>query len=322
TTKALPPGNSYSRNVEAALRSVAKTGFAWSLTSTAFGSCAAAGVPRNEGGAQRSKQQLVDALWQRIAEEQSSGDRCRGSCFVSQLDGGVLFRRVSVRMAKALPPGSYSRNFEAALPSVAKSGAHHSKEQLVNALYDGSVVTWGHARFGGTWEDWTEPAQLRNVSAIQSTNHAFAAIRTDGSVVTWGDSDCDFEGGDISQVRERLKDVREIQSSLGAFAALLRDGSVVTWGWRTSGGDSSTVQHQLTDVDQIACNGHAFAAIKADGTVVSWGHPDRGGDSGAVQNQLKKVRAVAASATGVAAFLDNDAVVTWGNWEPQPVTPM
>ena len=45
---------------------------------------AAVGVPRNEGGAQRSKQQLVEALWRCIAEEQSSGDRCRGSCFVSQ----------------------------------------------------------------------------------------------------------------------------------------------------------------------------------------------------------------------------------------------
>ena len=50
------------------------------------GVAAAAGVPRNEGGAQRSKQQLVDALWRCIAEVRASGGGifCRGSCFVSQ----------------------------------------------------------------------------------------------------------------------------------------------------------------------------------------------------------------------------------------------
>ena len=265
---------------------------------------AAAAVPRNEGGAQRSKQQLVDALWQCIAEEQSSGDRCRGWCFVSQLAGECAFLssfceddegaasgqqllqkcrggfaergedwlrmeldkhrvrelrrcrraaerrrgpafqaavggrsvaahcrravlggsmpwilfRVAVRWGCALSSsfcedgegaasgqllqkfrGGFAERGEellrveldkhgvrelrgvaaaAGLPRH-EGGAHHSKEQLVNALYDGSVVTWGHARFGGTWEDWTEP--VRNVTAIQSSFNAFAAILIDGS---------------------------------------------------------------------------------------------------------------------------------------------
>ena len=53
----------------------------------------------------------------------------------------------------------------------------------------------------------------------------FAAIFGDGSVVTWGDSDC---GGDSSAVQDQLKNVQQVQASNFAFAAILSDGSVVT----------------------------------------------------------------------------------------------
>ena len=52
---------------------------------------------------------------------------------------------------------------------------------------------------------------------------AFAKILGDGSVVTWGDSEC---GGDSSAVQDRLKDVQQIQASGHAFAAILENGSV------------------------------------------------------------------------------------------------
>ena len=64
----------------------------------------------------------------------------------------------------------------------------------------------------------------------------FAAILSDGSVVTWGDPDY---GGDSSEVQDRLKSVQQIQATDSAFAAILADGSVVTWGNPASGGDSS-----------------------------------------------------------------------------------
>ena len=49
-----------------------------------------------------------------------------------------------------------------------------------------------------------------DVQEIQASGHAFAAVLSDGSVVTWGDADF---GGDSSQVQEQLKDVQQIQSS-------------------------------------------------------------------------------------------------------------
>lgn len=43
---------------------------------------------------------------------------------------------------------------------------------------------------------------------IQSTWSAFAAVRRDGFVVTWGEA---AAGGDSNEVREQLKDVQQIQ---------------------------------------------------------------------------------------------------------------
>ncbi|GIQ97663.1 MAG: hypothetical protein CM15mP3_06970 [Candidatus Poseidoniales archaeon] len=67
------------------------------------------------------------------------------------------------------------------------------------------------------------------VVEIFSTEWAFAALKSDGSVVTWG-SNIDTFGGDISS------NVVEIYSTSGAFAGLKSDGSVVTWGSPAHGG--------------------------------------------------------------------------------------
>jgi len=43
---------------------------------------------------------------------------------------------------------------------------------------------------------------------IQSTWSAFAAVRRDGFVLTWGEA---AAGGDSNEVREQLRDVQQIQ---------------------------------------------------------------------------------------------------------------
>ena len=77
---------------------------------------------------------------------------------------------------------------------------------------------------------------------IQASQAAFAAILSDGSVVTWGDAEL---GGDSSAVQDQLKNVQQIQACGEAFAAILGDGSVVKWGIPEEGGDSSYVQDLL-----------------------------------------------------------------------------
>ena len=70
---------------------------------------------------------------------------------------------------------------------------------------------------------------------------AFAALKDDGSVVTWGNA---RDGGDSSSVSSSLSSgVSQIFSNYRAFAALKDDGSVVTWGDSNHGGNSLSLIH-------------------------------------------------------------------------------
>jgi Ca2+-binding RTX toxin-like protein len=162
-----------------------------------------------------------------------------------------------------------------------------------------------------------------DVVQIYSTFSAFAALRADGSVVTWGDID---EGGDSSAVAAKLDgtlDVVQIYSTTSAFAALRTDGSVVTWGYYdvgnfNYGGDSSEVAEQLNgtvDVVQIYSNDYAFAALRADGSVVTWGEFYKGGNNLLVAEQLNGVIDVVqifSTSDAFAALRADGSVVTWG----------
>ena len=69
---------------------------------------------------------------------------------------------------------------------------------------------------------------------VKFTSFAAAALKEDGSVVTWGK---DTYGGDSSLVAAKLRSgVVEITSNPYAFLARKIDGSVVTWGKPESGG--------------------------------------------------------------------------------------
>ena len=97
---------------------------------------------------------------------------------------------------------------------------------------------------------------------IQASNHAFAAILADGSVVTWGEV---VSGGDSRDVQHQLQNVQQIQASDHAFAAILADGSVVTWGKAVWGGDSSAWQDQLRSNTAIHGDGSvAISGLGAD----------------------------------------------------------
>ena len=186
-----------------------------------------------------------------------------------------------------------------------------------------------------------------------SEGFAFAALKADGSVVSWGHGSF---GGNSSAVASKLSSgVRQVFSTGYAFAALKADGSVVTWGWHQYGGDSRAVASQLVSgvsqifanysafaalkadgsvvtwggsgsnssavasqlssgVSQIFSTGYAFAALKADGSVVSWGDSPSGGDSSAVASQLSSgVQQIFATDTAFAALKDDGSVVSWGD---------
>ena len=141
---------------------------------------------------------------------------------------------------------------------------------------------------------------------------AFAAITSNGSVVTWGATS---SGGDSSSVSGKLSSsVTSVYSNHSAFAALKADGSVVTWGASSFGGDSSSVSGSLSsNVTAVHSTRQAFAALKADGSVVTWGSAERGGDSSSVSGNLSSnVTAVYSTQAAFAALKADGSVVTWG----------
>ena len=69
---------------------------------------------------------------------------------------------------------------------------------------------------------------ILGVHSCNKNDGAFAAVRVDGSVVTWGTP---AHGGDCSKVKAQLTSgVRTVHATNYAFAALKADGSVVSWG--------------------------------------------------------------------------------------------
>merc|ERR1712113_1270799 len=115
--------------------------------------------------------------------------------------------------------------------------------------------------------------------SLAASAAAFAAVKSDGSVVCWGSPEA---GGLMGvNVKQKLNSgVRKVFASKQAFAALKDDGSVVSWGHGMMGGDSRSVANQLlSGVQNIYATDGAFAAVKIDGSIVTWGPPRFGGRS-------------------------------------------
>ena len=114
-------------------------------------------------------------------------------------------------------------------------------------MENGAVVVWGDSNYGGeptvVSSEWSSSENayiqtiLKNVEDdlksgvvnIYSNYGAFAALKNDGSVVTWGNKSY---GADSSSVESEISDnVKEIKSSeFGGFKAIKNDGSSVSWG--------------------------------------------------------------------------------------------
>jgi alpha-tubulin suppressor-like RCC1 family protein len=222
---------------------------------------------------------------------------------------------------------------------------------------DGSVVTWGYGyeggassgetTFGSTITTPNNGGISGGVIAITSTDYAFAALKSDGSVSTWGAADAggasSGETGYAGLVNTTPNNggitggVIAIAATTYAFAALKSDGSVSTWGYSQYGGassgetgimDASTVPNNggiTGGVVAIAASRFAFAALKADGSVSTWGSITDGGASsgetgptGTISTTPNNggitggVIAIAATNAAFAAIKQNGSVSTWG----------
>ena len=115
-------------------------------------------------------------------------------------------------------------------------------------------------------------------TAIYSTRNAFAALKADGSITSWGNK---WYGGSGAPTENGYV---QIFSNDFAFAALNADGSITSWGgdgpwykWMNvkllkSKQVRSIIVHLTVKVTRaIYSTYNAFAALHEDGSIYAWG---------------------------------------------------
>jgi hypothetical protein len=160
----------------------------------------------------------------------------------------------------------------------------------------GTIVGWGAVS--------NLPAGLSNVLAISAGGDHDLALKSDGTVVAWGQNtfgQCTVPDG--------LGDIIAVSAGTSHSLALKADGTVAAWGWNYRG--QTDVPTGLSNVIAIAASGVDSLALKSDGTVVAWGENLLG--EGTIPANLNGVIAIASGPYHALALRFDGTVVAWGN---------
>jgi len=220
---------------------------------------------------------------------------------------------------------------------------------------DMSLMCFGSVAYGGdchrTDSGHGVESQLVNIVSVSATRSAFAALNTDGKIITWG---VQAEGGgstDYIDYWNNRGNFTRLYSSDTAFAAQSHE-ITISWGqypasdiaqatpsfasldqvryihsnkeafvavnrdgtgytWGISTGGGDSSAVTLENLDAIFATDYAFAALKTDGTVITWGDSGYGGDSSSVT--LTGIVAITSTARAFAALKSDGTVLTWGS---------
>jgi Tfp pilus assembly protein FimT len=135
---------------------------------------------------------------------------------------------------------------------------------------------------------------------VFSTGSAFAALKSNGSITTWGDA---AAGGTAAPVGSYTK----IFSTNRAFAAMKSTGAITAWGDVAAGGTGAPAGIGYT---QVSSTGSAFAALKSDGSISVWGDAASGGAGGPTGTGYT---AVFSTNSAFAAMGADGSITAWGS---------
>ncbi|WP_292593947.1 hypothetical protein [Mesotoga sp. UBA5847] len=253
-----------------------------------------------------------------------------------------------------------SPNGEALLESIVAVAAGNLHTLALAA--DGTVWAWGSNNYGqlgdGTKNHSNLPVQVKGlgseqyltgVVAIAAAGSHSVAVRTDGSVVAWGENSDGCLGDGTTQSRHKpvivkgdgpegyLGGIISVDTGQNFTIALARDGTVWAWGGNKNGqlGDGtnyssySPVKVKSPDgngvlsgiikisVDSNSFNGHVLA-ITESGSVFSWGENSFGQlGNGRTDDQNKPVQVKGYGGIG---YLEDVVAVFCGQFSSFAVT--
>ena len=165
---------------------------------------------------------------------------------------------------------------------------------------DGTLWTWGRGTFGGLGSNDTTDRSTpvttfaggTNWKQVSSGNNHTAAIKTDGTLWTWGFGNTGQLGTNDTTTRSTPvttfaggTDWKQVSSGYHT-AAIKTDGTLWTWGFGNFGrlGTNDLTSRSTpvttfaggTNWKQVSAGGRHTAAIKTDGTLWTWGRGNYG----------------------------------------------
>lgn len=149
----------------------------------------------------------------------------------------------------------------------------------------------------------TPPSGLTDVRAIALGSSHALAMRTDGSVVAWGDNS---EGQ--TNVPLGLKGVSAVTASSGASLAIKRDGKVIAWGSATD--PLMAYPSDLADVRSVVAGNQFGMALKGNGQIVFWGPQAMA--LTAQHNAPNDVTSISANLANATALAADGRFTAWG----------
>jgi alpha-tubulin suppressor-like RCC1 family protein len=137
----------------------------------------------------------------------------------------------------------------------------------------GRVISWGYTnssvsvipppQFSATFVTIAGKV-LDDVIAISAGQQHNLALKSDGTVVSWGGEN---QFGETS-VPPELRDVLGISAGPGYSLAVRRDGRVIAWGGL---GEGNSYAAGLSNIIAVSAGAGHGLALRKDGTIASWG---------------------------------------------------
>ena len=152
-----------------------------------------------------------------------------------------------------------------------------------------------------------------HVVDLQSTYYSYAALRSDGSVLTWGTGNV----GDLF-IDQLSSGVVELYSNRGMFLALKDNGSVFSWGINEKTEKYSEYNYSLSGsniVDVIPGRSSHFAVLDTNGNVHYIGNQEDlvYTDFNNIVSELTDVDSVYSTGNIYTALRNDGSIVVWGD---------